>query len=55
LWLVEKDKFDFKSGLLKQYYLQNYGLKVECKLQNLNQWKKTNWAFFRIVKITSTI
>jgi hypothetical protein len=55
LWLVEKDKFDFKSGLLKQYYIQYYGVKVDCKLLNLDQWEKTNWAFFRIIKKTSTI
>jgi hypothetical protein len=41
LWLVEKDKY--------------YGVKVDCKLLSLDQWEKTNWAFFRIIKKTSTI
>lgn len=55
LWLVEKDKFDFKASLLKQYYLENYGLEVNCELQKLNQSDKTNWAFFRIIKKSSAI
>jgi hypothetical protein len=55
LWLVEKDKFNFKSSLLEQHYLENYGLEVDCELQNLNQSDKTSWAFFKILKKSSAI
>ena len=49
LWIVEKDKFEFKSNLLRQCYLENYGLNVV--FEKITTSKKNTWILFKIKKI----
>jgi MFS family permease len=48
LWVVEREKYNFKSNLLKKAYSENFEINIEC--EKIETQQNSTWAVFRIKK-----